>query len=432
MTITTSAGISRRSFNRLIAGSALAAPLIGTRAFGQDAGTFKIGYIGPQSGPLGIFGAHDGYLVEAIRANLAGGIDVGGKTMQVEIITADTQSDPVRASQITRDMINSEAPDLILTHSAPETVNPVSDACEAGATPCLSTVAPWEAFYFGRGGKPGEQSFKWTFHFSFGSGNFVNLYDGQWSLLGTNKKVGTLIPSDADGNAIRAGLLPKLVEKGWEVVDPGPYENMSQDFTTQIEAFKSAGVEIVVCFPFPPDFPVFWRQAAQRGLAQQLKIMQMAKAGLFAAEMEALGDLGQGLCTGVYWHPAFPFASTAAGMSNADLGAAYEGATGKQWAQALGASASLFDAAIALAQQAGDPKDKELLAATLPKLKAETAVGTVDFSTGPVANCAVSGLAGGQWNKASGGNFPFQLDLVSNADFPQIDLTADFKPLAFG
>jgi branched-chain amino acid transport system substrate-binding protein len=207
---------------------------------------------------------------------------------------------------------------------------------------------------------------------------------------------------------------------------------MSQDFTTQIEAFKSAGVEIVVCFPFPPDFPVFWRQAAQRGLAQQLKIMQMAKAGLFAAEMEALGDLGQGLCTGVYWHPAFPFASTAAGMSNADLGAAYEGATGKQWAQALGASASLFDAAIALAQQAGDPKDKELLAATLPKLKAETAVGTIDFNTGPVPNCAVSGLAGGQWNKSSGGSFPFQLDLVSNADFPQIELTADFKPLAFG
>jgi branched-chain amino acid transport system substrate-binding protein len=425
-------GISRRSFNRLIAGSALAAPLIGTRAFGQDAGTFKIGYIGPQSGPLGIFGAHDGYLVEAIRANLAGGIDVGGKKMQVEIITADTQSDPVRASQITRDMINAQAPDLILTHSAPETVNPVSDACEAGATPCLSTVAPWEAFYFGRGGKPAEQSFKWTFHFSFGSGNFVNLYHGQWSLLETNKKVGTLIPSDADGNAIRAGLLPKLIEKGWEVVDPGPYENMSQDFTTQIEAFKSAGVEIVVTFPFPPDFPVFWRQAAQRGLAQQLKIMQMAKAGLFAAEMEALGDLGQGLCTGVYWHPAFPFASTAAGMSNADLGAAYESATGKQWAQALGASASLFDAAIALAQQAGDPKDKELLAATLPKLKAETAVGTVDFSTGPVPNCAVSGLAGGQWNKTAGGKFPFQLDLVSNADFPQIDLTADFKPLAFG
>ncbi|MFN4154338.1 MAG: ABC transporter substrate-binding protein [Paracoccaceae bacterium] len=425
-------GVSRRNFNRLISGAALAAPLIGSRAFGQAAKTFRIGYIGPQSGPLGIFGAADGYLIDTIRANLASGIEVGGSHMAVEIITADTRSDPVRASQITRDMINAEAPDLILTHSAPETVNPVSDACEAGATPCLSTVAPWEAFYFGRGGKPGEQSFKWTFHFSFGAGNFLYLYNGQWSLLDTNRKVGALIPSDADGNAIRAGLLPALAEAGWEVVDPGPYENMSQDFTTHIDAFRSAGVEIVVCFPFPPDFPVFWRQAAQRGLAQRLKIMQMAKAGLFAAEMEALGDLGHGLCTGVYWHPAFPFGSVAAGMTNAGLGAGYEAATGRQWAQALGASASLFDVALALAQQAGDAKDKAALAATMPKLKAETAVGTVDFSTGPVANCAVSGLAGGQWNKAAEGPFPFRLDLVSNADFPQVGLTADFQPLAFG
>jgi branched-chain amino acid transport system substrate-binding protein len=47
-------------------------------------------------------------------------------------------------------------------------------------------------------------------------------------------------------------------------------------------------------------------------------------------------------------------------------------------------------------------------------------------------NCAVSGLAGGQWNKASEGPFQFQLDLVSNADFPSVNLTSEFKPLAFG
>ena len=112
--------------------------------------------------------------------------------------------------------------------------------------------------------------------------------------------------------------------------------------------------------------------------------MRMAKAGLFAAEMEALGDLGHGLCTGVYWRPAFPFGSTAAGLSNAERGAQYE------------------------------------------------AAGRVDFTAGPVANCTTSGLAGGQWNRVQGARFPFQLDLVSNADFPEVHLTPDFRPLAFG
>jgi branched-chain amino acid transport system substrate-binding protein len=428
----TTGGMSRRSFNRLFAASALAAPMIGTKAFGQNANTFKIGYVSPQSGPLSNFGQGDAYLLDTIRANLAGGIDINGTMMNVEIVVADTQSDTVRASQITRDMINSEAPDLILTHSAPETTNPVADACEAGATPCLSTIAPWEAYYFARGGKPGEQSFKWTFHYSFGSRSFFDYYNGTWSMLETNKRVGTLIPSDADGNALRAGLVPALQAAGWEVVDPGPYENMSQDFTPQIDAFRDAEVDIVVCFPFPPDFPVFWRQAAQRGLAQRLKIMQMAKAGLFASEMEGLGDLGQGLCTGVYWHPDFPFASASAGLSNADLAAGYEAASGRQWSQGLGASASLFDAALTLAVQAGDPKDKEAVAAAMPTLKAETAIGTVDFASSPQANVTTSGLAGGQWMRATEGPWQFQLNIVSNPAFPQIEPTSEFVPLAFG
>jgi branched-chain amino acid transport system ATP-binding protein len=33
----------------------------------------------------------------------------------------------------------------MLTTSTPETVNPVSDACEATGVPCISTVVPWEA-----------------------------------------------------------------------------------------------------------------------------------------------------------------------------------------------------------------------------------------------------------------------------------------------
>ena len=43
----------------------------------------------------------------------------------------------------------------MLVVSTPETINPVADACEAAGVPCLSTVMPWEAWYFGRGAKPG-------------------------------------------------------------------------------------------------------------------------------------------------------------------------------------------------------------------------------------------------------------------------------------
>jgi len=85
-----------------------------------------------------------------------------------------------------------------------------------------------------------------------------------------------------------------------------------------------------------------------------------------------------------------------------------------------------------LARQADDPKDKESLAATMPTLKAETSVGTVDFNTGPVTNCTTTRLCGGQWNKAESGSYEFQLDIVSNLDFPEVPLTADLTPYKIG
>ena len=35
--------------------------------------------------------------------------------------------------------------------------------------PCVSTDAPWQAYFFGRGGKP-DKGFDWTYHFFWGGG----------------------------------------------------------------------------------------------------------------------------------------------------------------------------------------------------------------------------------------------------------------------
>jgi branched-chain amino acid transport system substrate-binding protein len=423
--------LNRRQFGAL-AGAAALSPAFSTRVMASAADTITIGWIGPRSGPIGIFGEADAWLAEAFRANTAQGVDINGKTYGIEVVLADTQSDPIRASQETRDFINGEAPDLIITSSTPETTNPVADACEAGGVPCISTIAPWEAFFFGRGGVPGQKSFQWTYHFSFGAGDFAPLYIDGWSKIDTNRKVGMLLPNDADGNAIRGGLIPALESAGYEVFDAGPYENMISDFSNQITYFRQNGVEIINTFPFPPDFPVFWRQAAQLGLAQQVKIMQMAKAGLFAAEMEALGQLGYGLSTGAYWHRDFPTTSPATGMTSAQLAAGFEANIGKQWSQQAGAQAALLDVALAALTASGAPKDKAAVASALDTLTAQTAVGTVDFANGPMPNIATSPLVNCQWTKAAEGPYEFDLQITANALAPDVPLSADHQPYRIG
>lgn len=424
-----SAGVSRR--HALSTGLAVAGlsafPVIGR----AQSNTLRVGFVSPRSGPLALFGEGDGFVLDSVRKQLAGGVDVGGKRFNVEFIAKDTQSNPVRAAAVTKELINADKVDFVLSTSTPETVNPVADACEAAGVPALSTTSPWEAFYFGRGAKPGQPSpFKWAYHFCFGVGNFAKLYADQWSKVPTNKKVGMLLPADADGNAIRGMLIPALQKAGFTVVDAGPYQNGLTDFSAQIALFRKEEIEIFNTFPFPPDFAVFWRQAAQRGLAKQVKIVQTAKAGLFAAEMEALGQLGNGIHSGAYWHRSFPFNSPATGMSSAQLADNYEKASGKVWNQQIGATASLFDAAVATIRSAADPKDRASLAQAMSRLKTETAVGEVDFTTGPVPNCATTGLVGVQWVR--GANGKFSVNVVSNADNPKVPLSAAMTPYKLG
>ena len=291
-----------------------------------------------------------------MRKALAPGLKVGDKTFAVEILDRDTQSDPSRAGQLAKTLINSDKIDMMLCVSTPETINPVADACEAAGVPCLSTVMPWEAWYFGRGAKPGAPSpFKWTYHFGFGGGEFYKTYVSQWSLLPTNKKVGVLYPNDADGNAIRANLAPALAKAGFTIVDPGPYEDGTTDYSAQIAKFKAERCEIFNTFPIPPDFAAFWRQAAQQGYTKMVKIAQIAKTGLFPSQIEALGSLGSNLASAAYWHKAFPYKSPLTGVGGEELAQGYEKASGKQWTQQLGATLSVFDAGFDALEASGDP-----------------------------------------------------------------------------
>jgi branched-chain amino acid transport system substrate-binding protein len=419
-------GVSRRDV-LVAAGAAgvmLASPY-GAFAAGSE-NVLKVGFVSPRTGALAGFGETDGYVLQLVRKALAGGLTIGGKTYEVQILDRDTQSDPSRASQLAKTLINSDQVDLMLPVSTPETINPVADACEAAGVPCLSTVMPWEAWYFGRGGKPGAPSpFKWTYHFGFGGGEFFKAYVSLWNSMETNKKVGVLYPNDADGNAIRQNLAPALAKAGFTIIDPGPYEDGTTDYSAQIAMFKKEKCEIFNTFPIPPDFAAFWRQAAQQGYTKVVKIAQIAKTGLFPTGVESLGDLGYNLASGAYWHKTFPYKSSVTAISGVELADGYEKSSGKQWTQQLGASMALFDAGVAALKASADPKSKEAVAKALGSLNTVTMAGKVDFTSGPVPNVSPGPIIGTQWVKAKPGS-KFKLDYVvaENANDPNVPVAS--------
>jgi branched-chain amino acid transport system substrate-binding protein len=420
----------RRDFLRVAATSTAAAALSGLyprRAAAQRARTLKIGYVSPQTGPLAGFGETDSFVVAGIRKVVGKGLSIRGTSMPVEILVRDSQSDPNRAAEVASRLILSDKVDLVLVSSTPETTNPVSDQCEANGMPCISSVCPWQPWFFGRGGKP-DTGFKSTYHFFWGLEDIIAVFVDMWNTLPTNKVVGALWPNDGDGNAwgdAQRGFPPALASAGYKLVDPGRYPNLTDDFSAQISAFKKEKVEIVTGVPIPPDWTTFWKQAAQQGFKP--KIASVGKALLFPRSVEALGDLGDGMSTEVWWTPRHPFKSSLTGASAGELGAAYTRETKKQWTQPLGFTHALFEVAVDVLKRTTSVDDKGAIVTAIRATNLDTVVGPISWAKGPVPNVTKTPLVGGQWGR--GKEFRFDMTIVSNRTAPNIPASGKLRPI---
>ncbi len=391
--------------------------------------TVTIGYVTPETGPLAPFAEADDFILTGLRQALAKGLSVGGATYAVEIVTKDSQSNPNRAASVASDLILKNGVDIMVVASTPDTTNPVSDQCELNGVPCISTVAPWQPWFFTRGGDP-KTGFQWTYHFFWGLEDVIAVYTDMWQQLDTNKVVGGLFPNDGDGNAWgdkKLGFPPALAAKGYTLIDPGRYQDLASDFSAQIAAFKQANVQILTGVVIPPDFTTFWTQAKQQGFAP--RIASVAKALLFPVAVEALGDSANNLSSEVWWSPSHPFHSSLTGLSAADLAAAWTASTKRQWTQCLGFIHAQFEVAIDALKRSGAPKDKDAVVKAIAETKLDTIVGPVDFSKGPVRNVAKTPLVGGQWRRTPQRPFKYDLRITSNAIAPMIPTQDRMQPL---
>jgi branched-chain amino acid transport system substrate-binding protein len=393
----------------------------------SDSGdTIKIGYVTPETGSLAAFSESDDFVLEQMSAYFdENGITLAdGTRYDVEIIKKDTQSDSKRAADVASELILEDEVDMILVSSTPETNNPVSDQCEANQVVCISTVAPWETWFFGRGGSD-TKSFEYTFHFFWGLGDVLPIYNDIWEKAAPGEtNLGALFPNDGDGAAWAGAVPPFAEELGFEINNPGAFPNGTTDFSSQIASLKQGGNDALVSIMVPPDFITFWKQAVQQGY--QPKVATVAKAIEFPSVVEALGNLGNNLSTEIWWSPSYPFSSSLTGASSEDFAAAYEEASGKNWTMPLGFAEALFEVANA-AFAKSESTDSDDLAAAMSTLSVDTIVGNLDWANGPMPGVAISPVTGGQWRLI--GDAEYKLEIVSNVGHPEIPTTSEVQPI---
>jgi branched-chain amino acid transport system substrate-binding protein len=411
--------ISRRDFLKLSAVTAAGLALGGCIPQMATGRAIKIGYVSPQTGPLSGFGEPDNFILKSVRDVFAQGLTVGKATHPLEIILADSESNSNRAAAVAIDLIKKDKIDLMLVANTPETTIPVCDQCEANGIPCVSTNTPWQPWYFRVPDVPAS-GYKWTYHFFWGLEDVIATFLNIWESLGTNKVVGGLWPNDGDGlswSDPELGFPPSLIARGFKVIDPGRYENLNGDFSSQIAKFIDAGVEIVTGVMLPPDLPTFLAQADQQGFKP--KAVTVAKAALFPSSVEAMGgNLGDGLTTEIWWSPNHPFKSSLTGASAGDLANAYQQETGKQWTQPIGCTYALFEVAADILTRAENIEDKAKIVAAIKATQLNTIFGPVAWGSGPTPNVAKTPLVGGQWGR--GKDFPWDLSITSNINYKDI------------
>lgn len=412
----------RRTFIKGAAGLIAAPALMRSRFASAADKPIKIGFVSPQTGPLAFFGEPDSFAASRFASLFEKGI----KGRPIQLLAKDSQSNPNRASELAAQLILKDEVNLIITAGAPETVIPVADQSELNGVPMIATSCPWESFVIGRGSTP-EKGFDWTFLFAFGMEDIVSAYLSLWETIDTNKKVGLVFGNDADGNAwgdAKYGFPPALKKAGYEVFDTGRFTPMAEDYTAQITAMKSAGVDIVCGAMVPPEFFSFWTQAAQQGFKP--KVATIAKTLLLPSTLDAIGPSGNGLSTEIAWHPTYPFKSDSTGESPSDLTKEWTKQTGKQWGQTIGLKHGLIDVAYDVVRRAENIGEPASVVEAIKSTDMQTVLGNIKWSGSPIKNVTKTPMVGGQWRQTDG---KFDLVVCSNPTEDPIPVADRVKPL---
>lgn len=386
-----------------------------------------IGFVSPLTGDLAGFAVADKFVIDTVRKTSAfsKGVKLGGTTYDIDIVVKDSQSSTNRASQVAKELINQNHADMVLVTSTPEVTNPVASVCESLHTPCVSTVVPWESWYFGRGAKQGT-TFQYTTTFFFGVPEFGECFIPMWNRIPNDKVVAGMFPNDADGNAFRQGWPPLVKPAGYTLVDGGAYPDGTTDYTSMITEFKQKKCDIYLNGPLPPDFNVMWKQAAQQGYKP--KLATVAKVLLFPADLVALGPLATNIATDAWWTPTWPGKSSLDGTTPKQLADSFESSAGSEWTQTLGSTYALFEVAYEAFKKVDDPHDHDSVAAQLRGMNLpNTMDGPLNFTNGPAPGVAIVKPAGAQWQKGTG-KYPFDFVVVDNSANKAVPIGGDLLP----
>lgn len=217
----------------VVATTALATAACGGSDSGGDreAGTVKIGIVGPETGPVPQYYTDLVRPVEMAVAELAPKYD-----LDVEIVAADDQATPEGASQGVQKLLNEENVDVIFGPPLSGNALQVADVIQRTGRPWLIPAISPEVMNE-------DLDPNWLFRTNFDSADLSSVV-AQY-LFAEDGKVGVIYGADATGQSSLASMKAAAKKLGKEITAAESIQPGASDFNAGIARLKEKGVDSV-------------------------------------------------------------------------------------------------------------------------------------------------------------------------------------------
>jgi ABC-type branched-chain amino acid transport systems, periplasmic component len=226
------------------------------------------------------------------RINAAGGIDVGGKKMKVDLVTYDYQTDGKRAQQLAEKLITDDKVDFMTAPFGSGHTKIVAAVAERYGVPIIA-VASSEPVH--------DQGFKNLFGTLAPS---VSLVDTMYTQFKTSKPdlktIAVVGRDDVFPKLMATAMVENAPKYNINVVYSGTYPVGTLDHSSAVSSIKPLKPDWIFVSGYTQDLVLFRKQMADLGVSAP--IVTMITGPAYKEFVDNLGPLAENVTSATWWH----------------------------------------------------------------------------------------------------------------------------------
>jgi branched-chain amino acid transport system substrate-binding protein len=244
------------------------------------------------------------------KVNAAGGIDVGGKKLKVELVIYDYQSDGQRAGQLAEKLVTDDKVDFLLAPFGSGHTKIVATIAERYETPVIACASSSESVY--------DQSLHYLFGTLSPNGGMtdamVKYFKGKMPSL---KKVAVLGRDDVFPKSMAQGVSAAAKAAGLQVVYDESYPVGAMDHSAALSAIKATGPDWIYISGYTQDLILARKQMSDLGV--KAPIITMVTGPAYQEYIDAVGNLANGVTSSSWWHHTASYKGVGVWPTTADF-----------------------------------------------------------------------------------------------------------------